>query len=92
MKLNKDISAIEVDLAIEEKEENLFSIKINGVECGQHLCGLEYIIRPSEMPRLRLETYVQGVNLHTKAVLNIPKPYQFALASLSRSNVENLSE
>lgn len=92
MELNKDISAIEVDLEIKEKEQNLFSIKINGVECGQHLCGLEYIIRPGEMPRLRLETYVQGVNLHTKAVLNIPKPYQFALASSNRPNAENLSE
>ena len=92
MELNKGISASEVDLEIQEKEQNLFSIKINGVECGQHLCGLEYIIRPGETPRLRLETYVQGVHLHTKAVLDIPKPYQFALASLSGSNAENLSD
>lgn len=92
MGLNKGISTSEVDLEIQEKEQNLFSIKINGVECGQHLCGLEYIIRPGEIPKLRLETYVQGVHLHTKAVLGIPEPYQFALASLHGSSTENLSE
>ena len=68
----------QVSIEITEKENCplSYSVKINGLEVSEHVCGLSYVIKPGELPKLRLELYTQGVKLKSTALMDIPEPYK----------------
>lgn len=60
---------------IQQEENGLLSVKLDGKEVGQSIVGLSFSVRGGEFPILTLQVVAEGFNLSSRALLNIPEPY-----------------
>lgn len=60
---------------IRQEENGLFSVKLDGKEVGQSIVGLSFSVQGGGFPILTLQVVAEGVNLSSRALLNIPEPY-----------------
>jgi len=60
---------------IQQEENGLFSVKLDGKEVGQSIVGLSFSVQGGGFPILTLQVAAEGFNLSSRALLNIPEPY-----------------
>ena len=46
-------------------------MKINGEDVSEHICGVEYIIKGNEPPKVRLELYSTLADIKTTALAEL---------------------
>lgn len=71
-----DVS-LDVSLEISEKEPGVYSLKLDGKEISNCVRSLRYEVKAGEMcPTITICFYVEGVQINTPAVWEIPDTYQ----------------
>ena len=67
-----------VDFALESmpSEPDLYSVKINGVEMGQHIKELNLNLKAGKYPELTIVVNAEKLSLHSRAIPQLPEPYR----------------
>lgn len=60
---------------IQQEEKGLFSVKLDGKEVGQSIVSLSFSVQGGGLPILTLQVVAEGFSLSSRALLNIPEPY-----------------
>lgn len=70
-----DVS-LDVSLEISEKEPGAYSVKLDGKELSNCIHSLRYEAKAGELATITICFYVEGVQINTPAVWEIPDTYQ----------------
>lgn len=67
-----------VSLEINESKEfpGAYSIKINGREVSKDIISLQLNLESGSLPTLTVKSVVEGINLNSRALWDIPEPYK----------------
>lgn len=67
-----------VDFALESMPEapDLYSVKINGVEMGQHIKELSLNLTAGGFPELTIVVNAEKLSVHSRAIPKLPEPYR----------------
>ena len=67
-----------VDFALESMPEapDLYSVKNNGVEMGQHIKKLSLDLTAGGFPELTIVVNAEKLSVHSRAIPKLPEPYR----------------
>lgn len=67
-----------VDLSLESMPDcpDLYSVKINGEEIGQHILELNLNLKAGGFPELTIKVNAEKLSVHSRAIPRLPEPYR----------------
>lgn len=67
-----------VDFSMESFKDypDLYSVKLNGQEVGQHITELNLNMKAGRFPELTIKVNAEKLSLHSRCVFELPEPYK----------------